>query len=225
MAKACFLLNRRDAIITIILIAISNLIIYAQIVPKFQAEAKEYIPLNGTEELFDSLAEELLDFVIDYITVSFFLTLLMFLLVAESKSRQRSEKLAKKVEVLATVVERNRIVRDIHDSLGHTLTTLGIQLELAKNYTASVLIELPKLCKMISNWQISLYKMLAHTITAIRDRDFNLEQALKALILQFSRDNLFEVKTAVRLPNIPFQTSHQVYYLVKEALYNIQKHS
>jgi signal transduction histidine kinase len=38
---------------------------------------------------------------------------------------------SQKIEDLAAVQERNRIARDIHDSLGHTLTSLNIQLQTA----------------------------------------------------------------------------------------------
>ena len=58
--------------------------------------------------------------------------LLSFAVIAERKSRQKAEFLAKEVEALAATLERTRIARDIHDSLGHTLTTLDIQLEVAQ---------------------------------------------------------------------------------------------
>jgi signal transduction histidine kinase len=38
---------------------------------------------------------------------------------------------------LATVVERNRVARDIHDGLGHYLTTIAVQLEAAEAVQAS----------------------------------------------------------------------------------------
>lgn len=52
--------------------------------------------------------------------------------IAERRSRQREAALAQEVEILAADLERTRIARDIHDSLGHTLTSLDVQLELAQ---------------------------------------------------------------------------------------------
>jgi signal transduction histidine kinase len=59
-------------------------------------------------------------------------------MVAERQSREKlaiaNEKLrqyALRIEDQATLQERNRIARDIHDSLGHSLTALNIQLETA----------------------------------------------------------------------------------------------
>ncbi|MGD1918671.1 MAG: sensor histidine kinase [Pleurocapsa sp.] len=225
LAKACFILPRKDAIITIIITGITTLGVYAHIVPILQAEAREYIRLNGTEDLFDSLGESLLDYSTEYIAVSFFLTLFMFLLVAESKSRKRAENLAEEVEILATVVERNRIAREIHDSLGRTLTTLGVQLELAQKLHG---INSSRSTQALQNAQQLATQSLSevrNTISAIRDENFNLERALKSLINQFRQDQLFDIQAQFNLPNIPLQTSHQVYCIVKEALYNIQKHS
>jgi signal transduction histidine kinase len=59
-------------------------------------------------------------------------------MVAERQSREKlaiaNEKLrqyALRIENQAILQERNRIARDIHDSLGHSLTALNIQLETA----------------------------------------------------------------------------------------------
>ena len=225
LAKACFILQRRDAIITIIVTGISNLIIYTRVVPIFQAETREYIKVNGVEGLFDSLTETLIDYATEYIAISFFLTLLMFLLVAESKSRKRAENLAKEVELLATVVERNRIARDIHDSLGHTLTSLAVQLELAEKTNR---INSNKSTQALQNARQLADRSLREvrtTISAIRDEDFNLSKAILALIEQFRKDDLFEIRARINLPHFPLQTSHQIYCIIKEVLYNIQKHS
>ena len=53
-------------------------------------------------------------------------------LFSERKSRQQASALAQEIEALAADLERTRIAQDIHDSLGHTLTTLNLQLELAQ---------------------------------------------------------------------------------------------
>ena len=190
-----------------------------------QADTREFIRANGTEELFNSLGESIISYIAEYTAISFFLTLFMFLLVAESKSRKRAEELAKEVEILATAVERNRIARDIHDSLGHTLTTLGVQLELAQKLHG---INTARATQALANAQQLATQSLSdvrNTISAIRNEDFNLEKALKALINQFRNDDLFDIQAQLELPNIPLQISHQIYCIVKEALYNAQKHS
>ena len=67
-----------------------------------------------------------------------FVLLLMNALLTERESREKLaiantqlRNYALKIETLAASQERNRIARDIHDSLGHSLTALNIQLETA----------------------------------------------------------------------------------------------
>ncbi len=48
------------------------------------------------------------------------------------EARTRAEALSVEVERLAVIQERNRLAREIHDSLGHFLTTIHVQLEGAR---------------------------------------------------------------------------------------------
>ena len=52
--------------------------------------------------------------------------------VREREARHRAELLAADVAELAAVNERNRIAREIHDTLGHYLTVIHVQLEAAR---------------------------------------------------------------------------------------------
>lgn len=67
-----------------------------------------------------------------------FLQLLVDAVITERRSRDalaeanvRLQQYALKVEELATIQERNRIARDIHDSLGHSLTVFNFHLQAA----------------------------------------------------------------------------------------------
>lgn len=50
----------------------------------------------------------------------------------ERDARQRAEALSAEVAQLATANERNRMAREIHDTLGHYLTVIHVQLEAAR---------------------------------------------------------------------------------------------
>jgi signal transduction histidine kinase len=50
----------------------------------------------------------------------------------EREARQRTEALAEEVAQLAAANERNRLAREIHDTLGHYLTVIHVQLEAAR---------------------------------------------------------------------------------------------
>ncbi|MDJ0691570.1 MAG: sensor histidine kinase [Xenococcaceae cyanobacterium MO_188.B32] len=227
-AKACFLLKRRDAIIMIVATGIAYIIIEAWTLPQLLAEREAYLKSITIEELIDltdTTPGIVLDTLIELTIIAFFLTLFMFLLVKESKSRKKAEKLAKEVEILATTLERNRIARDIHDSLGHTLTTLGVQLELAQKLHG---VNSERATQALHNAQQLASQSLIevrNTVSAIREEKFDLERALNNLVNQLQRDNVFGIQMKLNLPAIPLQTSHQIYCIVKEALYNVQKHS
>jgi signal transduction histidine kinase len=61
-------------------------------------------------------------FVVIYVSVA----------VRERNARQRVEQLSLQVADLAAANERNRLAREIHDTLGHYLTVIHVQLEAAK---------------------------------------------------------------------------------------------
>jgi signal transduction histidine kinase len=50
----------------------------------------------------------------------------------EREARQRVERLSEEVAQLAAANERNRLAREIHDTLGHYLTVIHVQLEAAR---------------------------------------------------------------------------------------------
>ncbi|MEV0175303.1 sensor histidine kinase [Streptomyces sp. NPDC050803] len=56
--------------------------------------------------------------------------------VGEQRARREAEKYAARVAELSAAAERNRVARDIHDSLGHHLTAMSVQLEMAAEFRA-----------------------------------------------------------------------------------------
>jgi signal transduction histidine kinase len=67
-----------------------------------------------------------------YAAASVFALMCCAMVLADEQSRYQISELSEQVESLATSLERTRIAREIHDSLGHTLTDLDIQLALAQ---------------------------------------------------------------------------------------------
>ncbi|MGP4052455.1 sensor histidine kinase [Streptomyces sp. 2A115] len=56
--------------------------------------------------------------------------------VGEQRARRELEEYAARVAELSAAAERNRLARDIHDSLGHHLTAMSVQLEMASDFRA-----------------------------------------------------------------------------------------
>lgn len=66
-----------------------------------------------------------------------FTIVLGLLIVRERDTRKQLRRYASQVEELATTRERNRIAREIHDSVGHYLTVVHVQIEAARATVAS----------------------------------------------------------------------------------------
>ncbi|MGW0763622.1 histidine kinase [Streptomyces sp. NPDC002814] len=54
--------------------------------------------------------------------------------VGEQRARRELQEYAARVAELSAASERNRLARDIHDSLGHHLTAISVQLEIASEF-------------------------------------------------------------------------------------------
>jgi signal transduction histidine kinase len=102
------------------------------------------------------------------------------------------EKLHTQVVELAAVEERNRIARDIHDSLGHYLTVINVQLEKA--------IALAEKSPAVSTQAVGDAKRLTvdalqevrQSVAVLRGRrsSFNLEERIKTLLQDVSSADL-----------------------------------
>jgi len=228
IAKSCFLLNRRlDVIITATASSLGAVVLdISSFIYRFE----------GIRHYWMSHADKLLTLermipatVVPSLGIYFiscvFVIMFCYLAIAEQKSRKKAEKLAQEVEALASKLERHRIARDIHDSLGHTLTTLDVQLELAntlaKRQPENALQALGT-CKQLSSQCLVEVRRAVRTM---RESTFNLNEALQTLVEQVRENRSLEICMEMKLPNLPLQTAHQLYCIAKEGLTNIQKHA
>ena len=96
------------------------------------------LPPEGRRRLEGLIMSFQLNFIVLFGLSLLLVVLLINALLTERQSQQRLQranqnlrKSAQEIEKLAMDQERSRIARDIHDSLGHSLTALNIQLESA----------------------------------------------------------------------------------------------
>ncbi|WP_199320338.1 sensor histidine kinase [Leptolyngbya sp. FACHB-261] len=223
IAKTCFLLKRKEVIITIITTGVAWNVALVWLVPR----AIRFMHANPGywSDTNQILVSSLINNVGSYLAASTFVTLLSFTVVAERKSRRRAELLAKEVETLAATLERTRIARDIHDSLGHTLTTLDVQLEVAQELrqrNPEKALQALDTAKLLAS---QCLQDVRRALQTMRRSDFNLDKALSTLMEQVQQNQSFRVQVKLNLPPLPLQTSHQLYCVVQEGLTNIQKHA
>ena len=160
-----------------------------------------------------------------YVAVSIFVIFLSSVIVAEHKSRKRAEALGEQVEILAKNLERTRIARDIHDSLGHTLTNLDIQLKVAQKLRDRDSEKAFEAVDTAATLSARCIEDVSHAVQTMRRNDFNLDRALNNLLEQARNNSVRKVQWEVNLPPLSLSISHQLYCVVKEGLINIQKHA
>lgn len=217
--KTCFLLGLRSVILTVILTGVAYLLSVAWSLPLL-SEMVEKVDgkLPETKRI-------LLGSLSYYLGASTFSISLSLVILAERKSRRRAEALAQEVEALASRLERTRIAREIHDSLGHTLTTLDVQLEVAQKLRQRDPEQALQAVDTAKKLASQCLEDVRRALQTIRKSDFDLQQALCELITQVRQRNAFEIHIDLNLPSLPLQTSHQLYCIVQEGLMNVQKHA
>jgi signal transduction histidine kinase len=165
-----------------------------------------------------------------------FVLLLVGAVLAEYESRtkliqanRRLREYALKIENQATLQERNRIAREIHDSVGHYLTAQSIQLEnTAVFLTEDRLKAASHLAKARRLGRDALANIRA-SVAALRQNPIqmrSLEVIVEELITEFQSNTDIFISSEISLVSIlPTEVNTALYRIVQEALTNITKHS
>ncbi|MEG4211049.1 sensor histidine kinase [Microcoleus sp. S13_B4] len=172
-----------------------------------------------------------------------FALLLINALIAERQSREQLEiahdKLAitheqlrhyaLRIEDQATLQERNRIAREIHDGLGHTLAAQTIQLNNALLFWKSEdekALEFLKQAKQLGSEALLEIRKSVSVLRSNPLQGLSLESAIDKLLQDFQRMTAIEVSNSIRLPVLLSQEINTTLYrIVQESLTNIHKHA
>jgi len=165
-----------------------------------------------------------------------FVLLMMNTMIAERQIREKlaiaNEKLrqyAQRIEDQATLQERNRIAREIHDSLGHSLTALNLQLETALKLWESNPTKAKDFLARAKELGSKSLQDVRHSVSTMRSYSLqgqSLEQAISVLAEDVRR--AIGVLPDYRI-NLLYSLSNEantaIYRIVQEALTNICKHA
>ena len=165
-----------------------------------------------------------------------FVLLLVGAVLAEHESRtklikahRRLRDYALQIENQAILQERNRIAREIHDSVGHYLTAQSIQLENTALFfkqepdkAANHLAKARKLGKeALANIRASVATLRKNPL-----QERSLETILEGLIAEFKLNTEIRITSKIDLVSLAtMEVTTAVYRIVQEALTNITKHS
>jgi signal transduction histidine kinase len=161
------------------------------------------------------------------------------LIVREEQARETSLRLddsnrklaqyAAEIETLSTIQERNRLAREIHDNLGHYLTAVNMQLEVALLGLAQT--DTPARTPLLQA-QLLTKEALAeirHSISALRATPLENHGLHGAITLLVNEHRATGKRVEFRISGTPRPCSPTVdmafYRIVQEGLTNIRKHA
>lgn len=136
---------------------------------------------------------------------------------------------AQKDKELAAAIERNRIARNIHDSLGHVLSALNAQLQAAvelwrNQYSAE---RIQPFLEQAHQLGMDAMAEVRNSVRALYDqKQLPLNEAIAELVDRFQSGTGISVELSIDVrETLPAATSEAVYRVVQEALTNIHKHA
>lgn len=168
--------------------------------------------------------------------VILFLHLLVDVALKERQGQQQLEvanarlrQYALRVEELATDQERNRIARDIHDSLGHSLTVFSIHLEAALRLLHSDPEKAETLLFEIKQLNAKTLQDVRQSVAALRSDPLqkqSLSTAIANLVTEFHRSTNILPTCVIQLEHpLTNELNVAVYRIVQESLTNICKYA
>jgi signal transduction histidine kinase len=165
-----------------------------------------------------------------------FVLLMMNAVLSERHSREKlaiaNEKLreyAVRIENQATLEERNRIAREIHDSLGHSLTALNLQLETALKLWQSNPGKAETFLATAKELGSKALKDVRQSVSTMRSnplQEQSLDGAIASLLENFHRSNgllpIYQINLEYPLPP---EINTAIYRITQESLTNISKYA
>lgn len=142
---------------------------------------------------------------------------------------EQEQILNQRIEEMATIEERNRIARDIHDSLGHSLVALNIQMETAitlwqqdPNQAYTLLVE----AKQLGSLALQAVRQSVAQMRFDPLQGQTLEQVLAALSQKFYYTTGILPKCCIDLSQpLSHHLSTVLYRIIQEWLTNICKYA
>jgi signal transduction histidine kinase len=152
-------------------------------------------------------------------------------LLAELQEAHRQlQEYALHAEEMAVVQERNRLAREMHDTLGHRLTVAAVQLEGAQRLCST---DPDRAQVMVGTVRDEVREALGElrsavaTLRAPLEADLQLRSSLQRLITSFEEATGFIVHQVLpeKMPELPGVYRLAIFRAAQEALTNVQKHA
>jgi signal transduction histidine kinase len=152
--------------------------------------------------------------------------LLVRTIIDSQKQNLQMERLNREVASMAADLERSRIARDIHDGVGHSLTALSVQLEVARK----LLSRDPKKSELALGEAEQMAKRclrdVRNSVVLMRhDEEFDFLESLSTLINGIESSGSISIEKNVEIPELPTPTAYQIFRIIQESCTNCLRHS
>ena len=152
------------------------------------------------------------------------------LLVELQQAHEQLQEYALHAEEMAVVEERNRLAREMHDTIGHRLTVASVQLEGAQRLCSR---DPERAAGMVGTVREQVREALGelrNTVATLRtpvEADLQLQSSLTRLMTHFEKATGLTVHQVLpeEMPDLPDAHRLALYRAAQEALTNIQKHA
>ena len=133
------------------------------------------------------------------------------------------------MEEVATMEERNRIARELHDTLAHTLSGLAVQLEAIKTVTPEDSETQEMLDRALNNTRSGLNETrnVLKNLRAAPIQELGFEKAMFQLVENMQPDSepVIELFISRSIPLLPKELEHTIYRIVQESIKNVHQHA
>ncbi|MEE4194623.1 MAG: sensor histidine kinase [Anaerolineae bacterium] len=133
------------------------------------------------------------------------------------------------MEEIATIEERNRIARELHDTLAHTLSGLAVQLEAIKTVTVGDEETQVMVDRALTNTRDGLNETrnVLKNLRAAPIQELGFEQAMYHLVegMQPENSSMIELFISRSIPMLTKELEHTIYRIVQESIKNALQHA
>ncbi|NEY97699.1 sensor histidine kinase [Heyndrickxia shackletonii] len=145
------------------------------------------------------------------------------------KAHQQLSEYSKQVEDLTVIQERNRIAREIHDTVGHNMTALLVQIQLAKELLK---IDVPKgeevldVCEKLTRNSLEEIRLSVRTLRDEKSEQLSFVPSLRSMLSNFSTASGLETNLNIvgdpKLISSSLQPT--IKRVIQESLTNAKRH-
>ncbi|HEY3078719.1 MAG TPA: sensor histidine kinase [Chloroflexota bacterium] len=149
----------------------------------------------------------------------------------QAADRRRAEALYRTARELAVTEERNRLAREIHDSVAHYLTVINVQLEAAEKLATAEPARALEQVHRARRLTLESLQEVRRSVAALRAatlEELSLPRAIRKLATEFGEHTGIAVEVDVALPDdarVAPEAALALYRAAQEGLTNVQRHA